>query len=395
MKWIKIGIVLSLFVITLIFCGNIYLQHREQKHMINTIETQWKQLTLDEKIAQMFIVSYRQKSMDEQLESILALKPGGFILFKENFSTYENTMKLIEQIENSADIPLWMAIDQEGGRVQRLSPTEQLNATLIPPMSILGKTRNTKLAYQVGTTIAEELRVFGVNMDFAPVLDVVEDENNQVIGDRSFGSDAKLVADMGLSLAEGLEDSHVLAVYKHFPGHGATITDSHHELPVITKTKQELLATDLLPFQKAIDAGAKVIMVGHLAVPNLTGDEIPASLSKSVVTDLLKTEMGYQGLVVTDALNMGALTKYYSEKQIYEMAINAGVDLLLMPVDLKRAISDIKESINEGTIQEEQIDTSIQKILKFKYQYLKQGKLEKDMLGSVAHQKIVNEISSE
>ena len=394
MKWIKLSIMLLVVIVVGKYGWSTYTQYNESKQKMEVIRTQMEQLTLEQKIAQMFIVSYQKESIDEQLESILSLKPGGFILFKDNFTTYENTLQLIETIKNSADIPMWIAVDQEGGRVQRLTPTEQLQATLIPSMAVLGKTKDTRLAYEVGTVISEELRVFDVNMDFAPVLDVVEDPNNQVIGDRSFGSDPNIVADMGISLGKGLEDHHVLAVYKHFPGHGATITDSHYELPVITKSKEELYAVDLVPFQKAIDQGAKVMMIGHLAVPSLTGDDTPASLSKPVITDLLKTKMGFQGLVITDALNMKALTDHYTEKQIYEMAISAGVDILLMPSDLERAITYVKESIQEGIITEEQINQSVEKILKFKYQYMKEDSFSKDILNSEEHQKIVSKIST-
>ncbi len=394
MKWIKLSIMLLVVIVVGKYGWSTYTQYNESKQKMEVIRTQMEQLTLEQKIAQMFIVSYQKESIDEQLESILSLKPGGFILFKDNFTTYENTLQLIETIKNSAYIPMWIAVDQEGGRVQRLTPTEQLQATLIPSMAVLGKTKDTRLAYEVGTVISEELRVFDVNMDFAPVLDVVEDPNNQVIGDRSFGSDPNIVADMGISLGKGLEDHHVLAVYKHFPGHGATITDSHYELPVITKSKEELYAVDLVPFQKAIDQGAKVMMIGHLAVPSLTGDDTPASLSKPVITDLLKTKMGFQGLVITDALNMKALTDHYTEKQIYEMAISAGVDILLMPSDLERAITYVKESIQEGIITEEQINQSVEKILKFKYQYMKEDSFSKDILNSEEHQKIVSKIST-
>ncbi len=259
-------------------------------------------------------------------------------------------------------------------------------------MQLVGSTRNSLLSYGVGKVVGEELQVFGINMDFAPVLDIVSDFNNQVIGNRSFGSDAKTVSEMGIAFANGLEDSGVIAVYKHFPGHGSTISDSHSVLPIISKTKEELVTSDLIPFQKAIDAGADIIMVGHLAVPSISHDETPASLSPAIITGLLKEEMGYQGLVVTDALNMGAITKYYSEKEIYERAIQAGVDILLMPVDLGRAIAYIKESIAEGQITEQQIDESVRKILLLKYQKLSSKKLDKTFLGSQKHQFIIEKV---
>lgn len=350
-------------------------------------------LTLEEKIGQMLIVSYRSTTMDETLKQVLETnKPGGFILFKENFTNYENTIKFIDDIQSTANIPLFLSIDQEGGKVQRLKDLEDRKATEIPPMQQIGKTNDTQLAYNVGKIIAEELQVFGINMDFAPVLDIVSSEKNTVIGNRSFGENAQIVSDMGISLAKGLEENGVIPVYKHFPGHGSTITDSHYDLPVLEKTKEELLSSELIPFQKAIENHAEVIMIGHLAIPNITQDETPASLSKVLITDLLKTEMGFQGLVVTDALNMGALTKHYSEKEIYELAINAGVDLLLMPTSSTSAIKYIKESIEEGKIKEEQIDRSVTKILKLKSNKITNQKLGVEYLGSKEHQEIINKI---
>ena len=174
---------------------------------------------------------------------------------------------------------------------------------------------------------------------------------------------------MSTALAKGLSDNNIIPVYKHFPGHGNTTTDSHYELPIITKTKDELLKSDLIPFVNAIDNNAEIIMVGHLALPNITKDYTPASLSNIIITDILKNELGYQGIIITDALNMQAITKNYQEKETYELAINAGVDILLMPNNPKQAISLIKESINEGTITEENIDNSVYKILKLKKKY--------------------------
>lgn len=358
-----------------------------------SVTYQLEDLTLEEKIGQMLIYFDHHSVMDFTLkEELETYKPGGFILFGDNFTNYSDTLNFIESIKSTAKIPLFISVDQEGGRVQRLKQLEDVPVTIIPSMLELGNTKNCLLAYGVGKVIAEELQVFGINMDFAPVLDIVESGNNTAIGTRSFGDDAILVSNMGISLAQGLQDNGVIAVYKHFPGHGSTIVDSHYDLPVLTKTKEELLTFDLLPFQNAIDNGAEVIMVGHLAVPSITGDNVPASLSKTVITDLLKNEMGYKGLVVTDALNMKALTQHYSEKEIYELAINAGVDLLLMPNSLSSAVTLIKESITEGTITEEQINRSVKKILDLKSQRLSTNKREKDLLGNALHQKIIDKV---
>lgn len=359
------------------------------------VEQQLESMTLEEKIGQMLITYYRKGTVDDQFKGELEkYQPGGFILFRENFTSYEDTIQLIETIENTAKIPLFIAIDQEGGRVQRLKELEDSYVTQIPPMTELGDTNDPALAYEVGKVIAEELQVFGINMDFAPVLDIVNNVENQVIGDRSFGSNVDIVSRMGLSLAKGLEDTGVIAVYKHFPGHGSTIVDSHYGLPVIEKTKEELFSSDLVPFKRAIESGAEVIMIGHLAVPNITNSEIPASLSKELITELLKQEMGYNGLIVTDALNMKALTNHYSEKDIYELAINAGVDLLLMPSSLESAVTYIRQSIAEGKIAEERINESVYKILTLKYKKLSLEKRDRVLLGSESHATIVKRVQS-
>lgn len=359
-----------------------------------TVDKHLKEMTLDEKIAQMLVIPVTGTSLNNTTKNNLTkYKPGGIILFAYNLGNYNTTIKFIDDMKNTSNIPLIVSIDQEGGKVQRLTNITGKTATKIPPMRSLGKMEDTNLAYSVGTVTAEELRVFGINMDFAPVLDVLTSDDSNVIGTRSFGTSPELVSKMGLSFAKGLESKGVIPVYKHFPGHGSTATDSHYDLPVLTKTKAELYDVDWIPFQNAIHNDAKVIMIGHLAIPNITGDKTPASLSKVLITDILKEEMGYKGLVVTDALNMGALTKNYSEKQIYEMAINAGVDILLMPKSPEGAINYIKQSIKEGKIKESQINESVRKILMLKYTSLKTDKLPTSYLGSKAHQDIVNKVN--
>mgnify|MGYP001028164917 CR=1 FL=1 len=327
-------------------------------------------MTLEEKIGQMMIVSYRKPEMDEELKNMLTVvKPGGFIFFSENFSNYDKTMVLINSIKDTANVPLFLAIDQEGGRVQRLKTMSGITVKNIPSMSEIGKTNSEDIAYQVGVDIANDLKKMGFNLDFAPVMDVNSNSKNTVIGNRSFGTDPYLVAKMGLSLDRGLSDNEIIPTYKHFPGHGDTVADSHVELPIINKTKEELMRIELVPFVEAIKNNADMIMIGHLAVPNITGNYKPASLSYEVITNLLKNELGYKNLVITDALNMKAITDNYTEKEIYELAINAGVDILLMPSDPIKAVSIIKELINEGKVKEEKINNSVRKILELKERY--------------------------
>lgn len=358
------------------------------------VEETLKNMTLEEKIAQMLIIFHKGTEMDEELKRELeTYKPGGFILFADNISTFDSTKKLIDDIKNTAHVPMFIAMDEEGGRVQRLKAFTDIQATDVPPMLDLGNTLDPNLAYDVGTLIAEELLALGINLDFAPVLDVIENENS-FMGNRSFGTDASIVSKMGLSLGHGLMDTGVIPVYKHFPGHGSTIVDSHYDLPVISKTKEELMEKDLLPFIDAIEEKAPMIMIGHLSVPSISGNT-PASLSKELITDLLKEELHYDGLVITDALNMKALTKNYREEEIYEMAILAGVDLLLMPSSSEKAIQSIKTSIMNHVISEDHINESVRKILTLKYRTLtEERQIDKSVIGSVEHQEIIKKITN-
>ena len=359
------------------------------------VEEKLSNMSVEEKIGQMLMVLDYSKEVDEELlDKLNTIKPGGFILFAENFESYEQTKKLIEDIKSTSDIPMFISIDQEGGRVQRLKELSDAEVTIIPPMYNLGLTNDVDLAYEVGQVVGEELRVFDINMNFAPVLDIYSNPENTVIGNRSFGTTSSLVSNMALSFAKGQESTGIISVYKHFPGHGDTLEDSHNTLPIITKTKEELMELELIPFIDAIENDADVIMVGHLAVPEITNDNTPASLSKEIVTGLLKEELGFDGLVITDALNMGALTKNYTEEEIYVNAINAGVDILLMADFDTETVEIIKENIKNGTIKMEEIDDSVKKILELKYDKLFiPNNYTKEYLGNTSHQEIISKIN--
>lgn len=334
------------------------------------VEETLSQMTLDEKIAGMMIIDIQKPTLEESDYTFLKeFAPGGFILFSPNITTYQTTLKEIKKIKETSKIPMFISIDEEGGKVARLDSLQDIKVTKIPEMYSVGKT-DANTAYEVGKILGYKLGVFGINMDFAPCADIYSNPQNTVIGKRAFGSEAALVSTMSENLAKGLLETGIIPVYKHFPGHGDTVTDSHYGLPIIEKNYEQLLESELKPFLDAIKNNAEVIMVGHLAVPQITGDTTPASLSKVMIDDILKTKMGYKNLVITDSLKMGAITSYYTESQIYEMAINAGVDILLMPKDPQKALEVIKDAINKETIKESQIDESIKKILKLKYKMI-------------------------
>lgn len=357
--------------------------------LLEKVNKKLNSMSLDEKIAQLFVIAWRDPNTYDDLYRLFRDKKlGGFILFRENMSTYDKTKTLISNLQVYSDIPLIISMDQEGGLVQRLKYLKDVKVTDIPYMYYLGKTKDENLAYQVGKVMARELRTIGVNVVFSPDIDIYSNPKNTVIGKRSFGSDYLLVNKMAGSLAKGLEETGVIPTYKHFPGHGDTDVDSHVDLPIINKSYEELKALELQTFSYAVNNNAKIIMVGHIALPNITGDNTPASLSKVLITDILKKDLNYDGLVITDALNMKALTDNYTQEEIIVKAIEAGVDILLMPDDIEKSLDYVKNNISE-----ERINESVKKILMFKYSYLENYELlDKEYLGCKEHKDIISKI---
>lgn len=391
MKRIRVFIFFLFILVLLVGCGSTKTNVTKEKKISieDKVKQKMEKMTLEQKIAQMLVVYYTNDTVDDSLkETLKKYNLGGFILMKDNITTFDKTKKFVDDLQKNSDIPMIISIDQEGGKVQRLELLEDIKPTYIPSMYELGETNDKELAYQVGKVTAEELRTIGVNVVYAPVLDIYSNKDNEVIGTRSFGTTPEQVSDMAISYAKGLEENGVIATYKHFPGHGDTSVDSHYSLPVITKSYDDLKKFELIPFKKAIENDAKIIMIGHLNFTSITSDGVPSSLSEKIITDILKKDLGYKGLVITDALNMGALTKKYTDEEIYTKTINAGTDLLLMPNGSKKAIEYIKKNISE-----ERINKSVEKILKFKYTYLKDYKtLDKSYLNSKEHQDIINKI---
>ena len=399
MKKVRRLLLTLLLVIFLVGCGSKTTKPTEKdnnkKHetKVETIEDkvdkQMSNMTLDEKIAQMLVIYYLSDNVDDTLKDVLeTYNPGGFILMGDNYSTFDNSKKFVDDLKKYSEIPMIIATDEEGGLVQRLKNITDIGVTDIPDMYDVGKTGDTSKAKAVAKVLAEELRTLGINVTFAPVADVWTNPDNEVIGERAFGTDSETVSTMAIAFNQGLEENGIMGCFKHFPGHGDTLVDSHKALPVVNKTYDDIKQVELIPFKNAIDNGAKMIMVGHIALPNITGDDTPASLSKKIVTDILKTDLKYDGLIITDALNMGALTDNYTDEEIITMAINAGADLLLMPNGTAKTIEYIKNSISE-----DRIDKSVKKILLYKYTNLDSySYLDKSTLGSEEHKSIVNSI---
>lgn len=326
-------------------------------------------MSLGDKIGQMIIIDYRDVTeMNVYLENILTkYNPGGFILFKSNIANFNQTQNFLNDIKNATNIKSMISVDQEGGRVQRLD--ERVGFTKYPSMSEIGKTMDVDLAFDLGAKMGAELKTIGVDMDMAPVLDIFSNPQNRVIADRAFGTNSDVVKRMAFAYADGLKSKNIIAVGKHFPGHGDTAIDSHIDLPIIYKDLEELKRLELIPFIEAVRQKIPGLMVAHIAVPNITQSNVPASLSKIMISDLLKDDMGYSGLIMPDSLKMKALSNYFTNEDIYLRCIQAGNDFLLMPQDIKEAYETIYRKVNEGIISEERINSSVYKILSTKFDY--------------------------
>lgn len=334
-------------------------------------------MTLEEKVAQMFFITpealtgYGQVTVagDATNEAYQKYPVGGLIYNSQNLVDIDQTKTMMAKMQQYADsrisLPVFLGVDEEGGSVTRIASNEAYGLTNVDNMSDIGATGDTQNAYQTGVTIGTYLSDLGFNLDFAPVADVLT-VSDSVIGNRSFGTDSELVASMALSELQGLESMGIQGVVKHFPGHGGVSGDSHSGVVSTDKSLEELFASELVPFQRAIDGGAEFLMVGHIAAPNVTGDDTPASLSKVMITDVLRTQMGYQGVVITDAMNMTAITANHAADEAAVLAVNAGADMILMPEDFGKAYNGVIDAVNNGTIEEYRINEAVVRIVKAK-----------------------------
>ncbi|MBQ6586074.1 MAG: glycoside hydrolase family 3 protein [Coriobacteriales bacterium] len=335
-------------------------------------------MTLEQKVAQLFIIRPEQivdvktvTAAGEATQKALQENPvGGICYFGKNLEDPDQTREMLANVQRysmeSSGIPLFLCVDEEGGAVARVSGNRHFGIINPGDMSELGATGNVAGARETGERMGAYLADLGFNVDFAPVADVWSNPANTVVATRSFGSDPQLVAQMALALGQGLESKGVTAVYKHFPGHGSTVQDSHDGYALVDKSLAELQECDLVPFQAAIDDGAGWIMVGHLSVPQITGDDTPASLSYAVCTKLLREQMGFKGIIVTDGLDMGAIVNMYGSGEAAVLALEAGVDVLLLPADYYEAYEAVLEAVRSGRISEQRLDESILRILEAK-----------------------------
>lgn len=365
----------SFFKITLLLFLLIQIKFNAQYRPSNFTESDFKKanewvdktynsLSQDEKLGQLFIVAlYTNKGEDfiNQIRNIVKNdKIGGLILMQDDAAREIN---LVNEFQSQSKVPLMIGMDAEWGLYQRIATAHKF-----PWAITLGAIQNKQLIYGMSQKIAEDAKRMGVNWDFAPVVDVNTNPNNPIIGNRSFGSDVENVINSALAYANGLQDNQVLAAIKHFPGHGDTDTDSHLDLPMIPHNMARLNSTELAPFKALINKGIGGVMVAHLYVPALeSGKGIPASISKNIITGLLKDQLGYKGLIITDALNMAAVASKYKPGELDALAFKAGNDIMLFSQDVATGKKLIQKAIDNGEISQARVEESVKKILLTKY----------------------------
>lgn len=329
-------------------------------------------MPLEDKVAGLFMVtpeaitgvSTAVQAGDGTRDALAQYAVGGIVYFAKNMQSGEQLAEMIDNTLLYTKYPLFIGVDEEGGSVSRLA--DRGLAEAVDSAQAIGASGDTNNAYQAGTAIGAYLKELGFNLDFAPVADLANVENSVMEG-RSYGADAAAVSPFVTAMMNGLREQKVTACLKHFPGIGSTANDTHDGLSSTDRSAEDFRANEFVVFQNAINEGAKMIMMGHLSAPSLTGDNTPCSMSKEVVTDILRTELGFEGVIITDALNMSAITEYYGADEAAILALKAGCDMILMPEDFETAYNGVLQAVNDGTISEERINDSLRRIYRIKY----------------------------
>ena len=348
---------------------------------------QMQSMTLREKVGQLFMIRpdalegrfgpaelednsiIGTTRVSEEMKRTYANYPcGGFALFRKNIISPSQLMGFTEALHALNSCAPMLGIDEEGGRIARIANhPANFNVTKFPSMGAIAQSRDESQAFAAGKTIGAYLSAYGLDIDFAPVADVNTNPKNPVIGDRAFGDDPAVAAGMVKQVIAGLHESGAASCVKHFPGHGNTATDTHTGYAETLKTWDEISACEMIPFRAGIEAGTDFVMTAHIAAPNVTGSDEPATMSHTLLTEKLRGELGFQGLIITDALSMGAIREKYSSSQACVQCILAGADILLMPYDYFEAFDGVVQAVENGVIPESRIDESVYRVLSFKY----------------------------
>lgn len=332
-------------------------------NMNRVVDSLMNKMTLKEKIAQLYVLSTSSRQSDKnkkKMERYIKREGiGGIIIMYDDL---EPSVEYINRLKSLSKYPMIFSIDAEWGLAMRYN-----EVITFPRQGQLGALPCDSLIYEMGLAIGKQALRMGMEINFAPSVDVNNNLNNPVIHTRSFGSDKELVAEYAIAYMKGMQDAGILTSAKHFPGHGDTDSDSHHRLPVISHDRERLNEIELYPFRRLIEEGVDMVMVGHLDIPTLDPSGRPSSISKRIITDLLREEMGYEGIIVTDALNMKGVTSGFDLERIPLEAFTAGVDMILMPDDVSKSIRLIRKAIRRGEIPISRLDESCRRILEAKY----------------------------
>lgn len=349
----------------------------EEDFLGREVDSYISEIPLEDKVAGLFIVTPESltgvstaiQAGESTQNALNEYAVGGFIYFDKNIEDEEQLKGMLSGTVSKSRYPLFLAVDEEGGSVSRVA-NSSIEVIRVDDMASIGESGDTAQAYESGLTIGAYLKELGFNLDFAPVADVADPDDSE-LGDRVFGSDAQMVGEMVANMVDGIEGTGVSSCLKHFPGIGDVDGDTHDGRVETTKTLDEMRNSDFIPFKAGIDAGADFVMVSHVTVSSVD-DAVPASLSKTIVTDTLRNELGFQGIIITDALDMGAITEYYTSGEAAVQAIAAGADMLLMPEDFYEAYDAVLAAVQDGSISEERINESLKRIYRVKWE----GKLE-------------------
>lgn len=331
-------------------------------------------MPIEDKVAGLFIITPEAltgvrtvtQAGDATQEALNQYAVGGLIYFGHNILDKEQLTAMLSATSPMCKYPMFFAVDEEGGAVSRVA-NSNIEVIKVDNMADIGANGDASAAYEAGMTIGSYLKELGFNLNFAPVADVVTDEGSDILGERSFGTDAGVCAEMVANVVDGMQGTGVSACLKHFPGIGSAAEDTHDGKVEIDAALDSLKNSDFLPFKAGIEAGADFVMVGHVTASSIDTEMVPSSLSKVVVTDILRGELGFDGVVITDALDMEAITEDYTSGEAAVKAIEAGVDILLMPEDFEEAYTGLLTAVQEGIISEERIDESLRRIYRIKY----------------------------
>ena len=357
------------------------------------VEALLQQMTLREKVGQLFYVrpevldttihwttydelmSLELQEVTERMKGLNEKYPvGGVILYAWNIKDETQLSRFISQIRALNGQPL-LCIDEEGGRVARIANNDNFAVKKYESMEAIGATGDPQNAYECGNTIGTYLKRYGFDIDFAPVADVNTNPENVIIGPRAFSDDPNVAAPMVTNYLQGLKDAGITGCIKHFPGHGDTQADTHFGYAQSLKTWEEMKNCEMITFKAGIQWGCQLIMTAHIAAPNVTGSDIPSTMSSVILQNKLRGELGYQNIIITDAISMGAITNQYSNAEAAVGSIMAGADIVLDPRSYVEAFDAVFNAVNNGTITEERINQSVRRVLKLKRLYgLEYGK---------------------